>query len=176
MCLNSSGGNNETHISTKQFASKAHPWFSQPHANQGRPQGLKPPSAKREKTAGSLSRGLVINNCLPRNRIIKARKDFLRVYNDGLSVNGRFVKMFYLQSEPNRDFLFGITTTRKIGKAVVRNRSRRLVKEAIRKRLKWLKKGFLAVFVVKRNFVGRSYEEIEQDLENVMRRAGLFQD
>jgi ribonuclease P protein component len=65
----------------------------------------------------------------PRTERLLRRKDFLRVQSGGRRVHtAHFVVM--VQHAPQRRV--GITVTRRIGCAVVRNRIRRLVREAYR--------------------------------------------
>jgi len=60
------------------------------------------------------------------------RSDFQRVYAGGVKVVGRYVVVFALASSGEARRL-GITTTRKIGGAVVRNRARRRIRELFRR-------------------------------------------
>lgn len=54
----------------------------------------------------------------------------------------------------------GITTTRRLGKAVQRNRARRLVREAYRTHRGALPPGFDLIFVVRRGLLRRSPAEL----------------
>ena len=63
------------------------------------------------------------------DRLLK-RDEFRRVYEQGRKLQGRYFTAFVLPSERERPRL-GITTTRKIGNAVERNRARRLLREAL---------------------------------------------
>lgn len=67
----------------------------------------------------------------PRKARIAARRDFSAAYETGRKLHGRLVVVFARPlAGPGR---LGITATRRVGKAVVRNRARRRVREVYRR-------------------------------------------
>lgn len=62
---------------------------------------------------------------------LKRRADYQKVYKHGVRVIGRHVVLFFLESR-ERGGRFGVTATRKIGGAVVRNRAKRRLRELYR--------------------------------------------
>lgn len=90
------------------------------------------------------------------------RGDFRRVYDEGRKIQARYFTAFVLPNSGEQARI-GITATRKIGKAVRRNRARRLVREAFRKN-KWLvKHGVDIVINVKQSLTEASYSDLEAD-------------
>lgn len=69
---------------------------------------------------------------LPKEVRLLKRADFLRVYNEGVRFEGRFMTVFILSvNRPNHRV--GVTATKKaIGSAVARNRAKRLLRESFR--------------------------------------------
>jgi len=63
---------------------------------------------------------------------LRRRAEFQRVYTDGIKVVGRFVVLFFVRGEESVCRL-GVTVTRRIGNAVVRNRARRRIRELVRR-------------------------------------------
>ncbi len=65
------------------------------------------------------------------NNRLKKRKDFTKVYKKGRSLSGKSVVLCYRKTtEPN--FRVGFTVSKKVGKAVTRNKVRRRLKEICR--------------------------------------------
>ena len=63
---------------------------------------------------------------------LRRRGEFQAVYRQGVKVNGRHLVVFALPREGGECRL-GITATRRLGGAVVRNRARRRVRELVRR-------------------------------------------
>ena len=62
---------------------------------------------------------------------LKENRDFRRLYGKGKSFVSPVV-VTYLMKNRCKQVRYGITTSKKIGKAVQRNRSRRVIREAFR--------------------------------------------
>ena len=73
----------------------------------------------------------VIRHCLGRADKLRKRHEFVSLSRNGKSVSDRYFIMAY---QPNRigHARIGITITRKVGNAVVRNRIKRIVREFFR--------------------------------------------
>jgi len=63
---------------------------------------------------------------------LRRRGEFQTVYRQGVKVSGRFVVVFALPRDGSECRL-GITATRRLGGAVVRNRARRRIRELFRR-------------------------------------------
>ena len=104
------------------------------------------------------------------DRILK-RDVFRRVYEQGRKTQFRFFTAFVLAKQTG-DTRIGITTTRKMGNSVERNRTRRVVREAFRKN-KWLvPNGVDIVINVKRSLVEAGYADFEGEFITFLQRAG----
>ena len=69
---------------------------------------------------------------LPKESRLLKRADFLRVYEQGKRIEGRFMTVFILPAKLDKHRV-GITATKKaIGKAHDRNRAKRLLRESFR--------------------------------------------
>jgi ribonuclease P protein component len=69
---------------------------------------------------------------LPKETRLAKRAEFLRVYEQGKRIEGRFMTVFILPNALDRQRL-GVTATKKaIGKAHDRNRAKRLLRESFR--------------------------------------------
>lgn len=69
---------------------------------------------------------------------------------------------------------FGITTGKKLGKAVKRNRCRRLIREAYRQIAPEIIAGFDIVFVARASTVGSSEPKVEKAMRELLQKAGVI--
>ncbi len=68
----------------------------------------------------------------------------------------------------------GIAVGKRIGKAVARNRAKRLIREAIRNYLPSLPAGFDLVLIARAPMAGAGYHEVLRATELLLRRARLL--
>ncbi|MCX4244042.1 ribonuclease P protein component [Paraliomyxa miuraensis] len=108
---------------------------------------------------------------LPRRLRLRHRRDFLRVQRSGTKIHTRFFLVFVAPVSPpseGTDDLpqtrLGVTVTRKVAKAVRRNRIKRLVREAFRRERHALPAGFDMVWVAKRDADGVELEDLLHDM------------
>lgn len=69
---------------------------------------------------------------------------------------------------------FGFTASRRVGKAVARNRARRLMREAARLHLQYIEVGWDLVFVARAPIAEASYQEVATACATLLRRARLW--
>ena len=96
---------------------------------------------------------------------LKENYEFTRAYKRGKCVVhwGLVVYIFKNKTKNNR---VGITTSKKIGKAVTRNRARRVIRAAYRQNEELLKTGYDFVFVAR----AKTAEMKSDDLAKVMKK------
>ena len=105
---------------------------------------------------------------------IKKNKLFRLVYRRGVkSVTYNLV--LYVLPNKSGSNLVGLTVSKKVGKAVVRNRIRRLIRESLRKYEQGLKKGFNIVIVARTKAALSTYSEIDSSLFQLLKKADLFE-
>lgn len=80
--------------------------------------------------------------------IINSNKDFVKTYKKGKFTANRMIAVYFI---PNRSPYnrIGITTSKKIGNAVQRNRARRIIRAAYRKTEKLFPIGYDIIFVAR---------------------------
>lgn len=93
--------------------------------------------------------------------IIKSNKDFMRAYKKGKFTANKFISVYYF---PNRSPYnrIGITTSKKVGNAVQRNRARRIIKAAYRNLENMFPIGFDIVFVARPDIIFQKSTNIEK--------------
>lgn len=91
---------------------------------------------------------------------LKKRNDFVKTYNKKKSFGNRNLVLYI-----NKNNLYcsrvGITISKKVGKATVRNKIRRRMKEICRAYEDRIKDGYDLVFVIKKNVPDISFQELE---------------
>jgi ribonuclease P protein component len=102
---------------------------------------------------------------------LQRRAQFQRAYTEGRRVEGRVAVLYALET-PGEPRAVGVVTSRKIGGAVVRNRARRLLREAYRLNKHKLKDHIQLVFVARTAIKGRSFAEVESALLDLCQAAG----
>lgn len=69
---------------------------------------------------------------------------------------------------------FGFSVSRQIGKAVVRNRVRRRMREAVRLQMPAIAPGWDVVFIARRPIAQATYRQISQACQRALARAQLL--
>ncbi|MGN7457139.1 ribonuclease P protein component [Paenibacillus pasadenensis] len=105
---------------------------------------------------------------------LRRREDFARTYRGGKSfANGQFV-VYWSRQPIAEPFRLGISASKKIGNAVVRNRMRRVLKEIVRKHADRICERTDMILIVRAGAVGKPTEELEKNVLHVLRKAGLL--
>ena len=99
--------------------------------------------------------------------------EFLRVYKKGKAYNGRLVVVYLFKRRDNRKRL-GITATKKVGKACVRNRARRLIYESVRLFMPMIKPGYDMVVVAKGSIVSSDFSAVFKEISYFLKKADVI--
>lgn len=111
-----------------------------------------------------------MQNSLP----INENREFVRLYKKGRS----FVTpslVVYLRKNRFKYNRFGITTSKKIGKAVKRNRARRIIREAYRLLEPAVKKGYDFVFVARVKTIYLKTNDLTEIMRQIFINAGVME-
>ncbi len=103
---------------------------------------------------------------------LKENHLFRRLYRRGASSANRFLVVYCLKNKLRKNRL-GLTVSVKLGKAVRRNRIKRLIREAYRINENNIKKGFDVVIVARGRSVSASFTEIEYSLLKAVKELGI---
>ena len=119
----------EENFSTKQSKTRQKARISGTHGHKERARGAETPQGKGPQASGAAS---LLSFGYPKEARLRKRAEFLRVYEQGTRIEGRYLTVFLLPNTLGRHRV-GITATRKaIGKAHDRNRAKRLLRETFR--------------------------------------------
>jgi ribonuclease P protein component len=107
----------------------------------------------------------------PKGARIRKRAEYLEIQRSGAAVHSRLFVGIVRRAEGFAATRLGITTTKKLGTAVVRNRIRRLIREAFRRNRDALPPGMDIIVVARRASVDCTAAAIAFDLADLGRRA-----
>lgn len=113
------------------------------------------------------------SEALPKEKRLAKRREYLRVYESGRKLFSRYCVLFFAPNDLPHSRI-GITATKKIGKANVRNRLKRWSREVYRHQRAPLgldRHALDFVVNVKPNAVGAEWRDFSRDLERVLARA-----
>jgi ribonuclease P protein component len=103
---------------------------------------------------------------------LRQSADFQRVRQEGRSWSYRLVTLCALRN--NLEYSrFGFAVSRRVGKAVMRNRVRRRMREVVRLEHMSIVQGWDMVFVARPLAAQATYAEIASAIAEVLRQAGL---
>jgi len=114
-----------------------------------------------------------IADVLPARARLKLRSDFRSVYARGRSCATDLVVVYALPNHKDTTRI-GFSVSRKVGKAVVRNRVKRLLREAARAMLPSLDPGYDVIIIARGAAVGASLAEISESLTCLFGRLGIL--
>jgi len=106
---------------------------------------------------------------LPPGERLRKRAGFLATQGRGKKLHTDSFLVFALPTDRQLTRI-GVTVSKKVGKAVERNRVKRLVREAFRRRKALFPAGLDLVFVAKRQAVQASYEQVVREIEKLCSR------
>src|ERR1700754_3687826 len=105
---------------------------------------------------------------------IKKGRDFSRVRQEGERLVLGCMIANWRKLPVDSIHRLGVVTSGKIGNAVVRNRARRLLREAFRRHQYDLTQPVDLVLVARASIVGKGFAEVEKDFLTTLRKAQLL--
>ena len=97
---------------------------------------------------------------------------FREIYSAHKLKSGQLVTIYRLKTESTSRY--GFVVSKKVGKAHVRNRTKRRLSEIIRLHIDELTQGYDVVIVAKPQSAAASYKELEKDLLSTLKKGGLY--
>lgn len=104
---------------------------------------------------------------------LRNTRQFNFVYKRGKSIVNRYVVMYYVKNNLDTNKV-GFSVSKKVGKAVVRNRVKRLVKESFRLNSENVKLGYDIVFVARVRLNNSNFNEVEKAVKQCLKNAKLL--
>jgi len=103
--------------------------------------------------------------------IIKKNNHYRKIYGQGVSVADRYL-VLYACFNGGYEPRFGFSISKKVGKAVVRNRLRRLLKEVCRLNTQLFFYGYDFVFIVRRESALLDFQQVTSSIQHLSAKIG----
>ena len=105
--------------------------------------------------------------------MIKKDKKFKYIYTNGRSFANKKLVMYYIKNNEEK-LQIGISISKKVGKAVVRNRLRRLIKENIRLSEN-IKNGYSIIFLARVGADDLNFDTMKSSMNHISRKCALLE-
>jgi len=161
--------NDEAHLSAEQSGSEAPSRFPRPHGDPRRPQGAARPSRPRPQEPERLNDAPPL---LSAPAVMSRRADFLAANRGRRAPMPGFVLLVRERSDGDPAMRYGITVTKKIGGAVIRNRMKRRFRVLARELLPQLGvTGADHVLIGRSEGIERDFGVLRAELEKALRKV-----
>jgi ribonuclease P protein component len=110
---------------------------------------------------------------MERRHRLRQKSDFRQTRLEGRSWAHPLV-VVYVRRNGLSVSRFGFSVGKRVGKAVVRNRARRRLREVVRLLVPSIEAGWDALFIARPPIASASYGDIAVAVETLLRRAGLL--
>ncbi len=103
-----------------------------------------------------------------RDKIIKDSKVFSKIISTKNNIKNKYMSIYYEKGEKN---LYGITIPKKYGKAYIRNKTKRQIKNIIITNEKIIPKDYSYVIIIKEATHNLDYDEMAIDLIKLLKKV-----
>jgi ribonuclease P protein component len=164
----------EKNVSTEKYCQKARTWIQSTNEYERRSFGAETTTRKRPKTVNRINQRnayqietMGMTASFRKYERLRRKNDFRRVYQQGKKISSSSF-MLYIDRDHNRQYCrLGITTSKKVGNAVTRNRCKRLVRELFRSNKEAFPGGSDIIVVVTREMVGKRYADLVAEFDSI---------
>ena len=110
----------------------------------------------------------------PKSRRLTQSAEFERVKKNGQPYRGQLIVLGIVSANDATRFRAGFVTSRALGRAVVRNRVRRRLREIVRKHQREIVDGIWIVTIARAQAARASYEQLEAEWLRLAKHASIL--
>lgn len=110
---------------------------------------------------------------LKRENRLKKNKHFNYIYKNGQGINLDDMTVIYIKAKI-KPFKVGFSVSNKVGKAVVRNKVKRRMREAFAQIMPLVDRRYNYIFVAKPSIVDKTFIDIKNNMLLVLKKAGML--
>jgi ribonuclease P protein component len=111
---------------------------------------------------------------LPKTERLTLSSEFARVKGQGSTQRGRYLVLGSASVSEEKSFRVGFVTPKHIGTAVVRNRTRRRLRDIVRTHQLQLRAGLWLVLVARPYAVNATYQQLRDEWLHLAERASIL--
>ncbi|WP_163539643.1 ribonuclease P protein component [Gracilibacillus sp. YIM 98692] len=105
---------------------------------------------------------------------IKKNTEFQKVFKKGASFANRQLVIYYLYNEQQLHYRVGLSVSKRIGNAVVRNQIKRYIRQAFTDMDHRIKPTYDIVIIARKPTRNMNYHEIKKSLSHLLYKTHLF--
>ncbi len=113
------------------------------------------------------------DEALPRSERLSGRRQWQTVFEEGTRLSGRYAILWWRRCE-GISRRAGFSAGRRAGPPVVRNKARRLLREAYRRMKHYVPNDCHLVLVARSGTAQAGYDEVVRDVKKLLGKAGLW--
>ena len=110
---------------------------------------------------------------LPRRRILKQKRDFQIVYQNGRSLANRYLVLYVFPRKTDKGTKVGFAAGKKLGNAVIRNRLKRMLRESYRLEQSKINPDYWLLLVARKSALSVKQPVIRKAFLSLARKAGI---
>lgn len=111
---------------------------------------------------------------MPKVPKIKRNQEFQAIFRNGKIWSNEIAVLYLVRNAHEAPPRLGVCVSKKLGKATVRNRIKRLITEVCRLRWARVKAGISVIVLARRGALEKPYREVERSLDDLFRRARVL--
>ena len=106
---------------------------------------------------------------------LKKNREFKKVYDNGKSYATRNLVIYCLNYKKGKRNRYGLSVSKKIGNAVVRNKLKRRLREIIRKFEKEKEfKGYDIIFIARKPVIQLDYQSLKRNVKKLYKKMNII--